>query len=89
MIVLHLSRLLGERKMNQAELARLSGVRANTLNDMYHGTIERISFEQLDRICEVLDCELAELIERRPNPVPRTGNALILEEHGTRKKPPR
>ncbi len=86
MIVLHLSRLLGEQKMPQAELSRLTGIRPNTINDMYHGTIERVGLDQLDRVCEALDCGLEELMERRPNSMRRTGKDLILEEHGGRKK---
>lgn len=88
MIVLHLSRLLGERKMPQSELARLTGIRPNTINELYHGTIERIGLDQLDRICEVLDCSLGELLERKPNTMRRTGDELIVEEHGRRKKRP-
>jgi putative transcriptional regulator len=45
-----------------------------------------ISFDQLDRICEALDCTLPELLEYIPNPQPKTGENLILEEHGNRKK---
>lgn len=88
MVVLHLSRLLGERRMPQIELARLTGIRPNTINEMYHGFLERVSLEHLDLICEALECELEELIERVQNPVKRTGKNLILEEHGSRKKPP-
>lgn len=88
MIIVHLSRLLGERKMPQAELSRLTGIRPNTINEMYHGTVERVGLEQLDKICEVLDCGLEELMERVPNRVRRTGDDLIIEEHGKRKKPP-
>lgn len=87
MIVLHLSRLLGERKMPQAELSRLTGIRPNTISEMYHGTIERVGLDQLDRICEALDCELTELMERVPSVMRRTGKDLILEPHGKRKKP--
>lgn len=36
--------------------------------------------------CEVLNCSIEELIEYKPNKVPRTGKNLIIEEHGNRKK---
>ncbi len=68
MIKMHLSRILGDRKMSQADLARLTGIRPNMINSMFHGTAKYIRLEQLDRICEVLNCELDELVERVPKP---------------------
>jgi putative transcriptional regulator len=82
MVYLHLSHLLGERKMSQAELARLTGIRPNTINDLYHGASERVSLDHLDRICEVMDCPLEEILERKPNTTKRTGKELIIEPHG-------
>lgn len=64
MIRVMLSRILGERRMNQAELARKTGIRPNTVNALYHGYAKRISFEQMDKLCEVLDCGLDELFVR-------------------------
>ncbi len=86
MIINHLSRLLGERRMTQRQLAELTGIRPNAISDLYNDIAERFSFEQLDKICEVLDCDLSELLERIPNKVPITGDNLIIEEHGNRKK---
>ena len=45
-----------------------------------------MSFEHLDKICEALGCDLSELLEYIPNQQPRTGENLILEEHGNRRK---
>ena len=73
MIKIHLSRLLGERRMSQAELARLTGIRPNTIGELYHEFAERVTLEHLDRICEVLNCELSDLIVRVPNPDPPEG----------------
>ncbi len=88
MVVMHLSRLLGENRISQAELSRLTGIRPNTLNDLYHGVAERISFEHLDRICEALDCTITELLERKANPMKRTGNDILIEVHGNLKHKP-
>ena len=41
MIRILLSTRLGERKWTQAELARATGIRANTINDLYHELAER------------------------------------------------
>ncbi len=65
MIRINLSRLLGERRMTQSDLVQKTGIRAATINELYHDIAERVSLEQLDKICEALNCELSELIERR------------------------
>ena len=64
MIRIYLSRLLGERRMTQAELAKKTGIRPATINEYYNELAERISLEHFDKICEVLNCDLTELIAR-------------------------
>lgn len=64
MIRVNLSKLLGERKMKQADLAKITGIRPATINDLYHELAERISLEHLDLICEALQCELSDLLVR-------------------------
>lgn len=71
MIRILLSRKLGELRWTQADLARATGIRPSTINDLYHEMAERINLEHLDLICEALDCDLDELIIRVPNPEPR------------------
>lgn len=66
MIRIRLSTLLGERKWTQADIARRTGIRANTINDLYHEMAERVSLEHLDKICEVLGCDLGDLLVRIP-----------------------
>ena len=66
MIKIHLSRLLGERKWTQADLSRRTGIRPNTVSALYNEFIDRISLQQLDKICEVLGCDLHDLLEYVP-----------------------
>ncbi len=87
MIKNHLSRILGERRWSQARLARETGIRPSTINELDHEIADRVSFDQLDRICEALHCSLDELLEYIPNKQSRTGENLLLEQHGNRKKP--
>ena len=54
MIKIHLSRILGEKRMSQAELARQTGIRPSTISDIYNEMTERLNIEYLDRICEYL-----------------------------------
>ena len=67
MIKILLSRKLGELRWTQADLARATGIRASTINEIYHELCERINLAHLDLICEALGCELDEIIIRVPN----------------------
>ena len=70
MIRILLSTRLGELRWTQADLARKTGIRPSTINDIYHELCERINLEHLDLICEELDCELSDIIVRIPNKEP-------------------
>ncbi|OQB15693.1 MAG: hypothetical protein BWY15_00406 [Firmicutes bacterium ADurb.Bin193] len=67
MIRIHLSRLLGEKRWTQADLARCTNIRPSTINEIYHELVDRINLEHLDRICEALDCDLTDIMEYIPN----------------------
>ena len=67
MIKIHLSRILGELRITQAELSQKTGIRPATINEMYHELIERINLDHLNRICEVLDCEVQDILEYIPD----------------------
>ena len=70
MIRILLSTRLGERRWTQADLARKTGIRAATINELYHELSERVNLEHLDLICEALGCELSDLIIREPDKEP-------------------
>lgn len=71
MIRILLSTKLGELRWTQADLARATGIRPNTINELYHELVERVNLEHLDLICEALDCQLDELIVRVPDESPK------------------
>ena len=48
MIRILLSTRLGERRWTQADLSRKTGIRANTINDLYHD-ITRVGHEKRKR----------------------------------------
>lgn len=83
MIKILLSTRLGERRWSQADLARATGIRPSTINDMYHELCERVNLNHLDLICEALDCDLSELIAYTPNTIKQTKN-----RNGTTKTSP-
>ncbi len=81
MIRILLSTKLGELRWTQADLARATGIRPATINELYHELAERVSLEHLDLICEALGCELSELIVRVPNAEPRVKSRRGEELH--------
>lgn len=83
MIKNHLSRILGEIGMTQAELSKRIGIRPATINEWYHKIVVRVNLDHLNRICEVLKCNVCDLIEYTPSSNHCT--SIILEEHGNRK----
>ena len=81
MIRIFLSTRLGELRWTQADLARATGIRPSTINDLYHELAERVNLEHLDLICEALDCELSDLIKRVPNTDIRINNRIGVPSH--------
>ena len=70
MIKIHLSRILGERRLKIADVARDTGLNRGTLTRMYHETAERLDVDVLERLCKYLDCSLDQLIEYVPTARP-------------------
>ena len=67
MIKCHLSRLMGERKLKIADVAKDTGINRGTITRLYHETAVRVDFEVIELLCRYLDCELHDLLEIRDN----------------------
>lgn len=67
MIKINLSKLLGERRMNQADLARKTKIRPSAINEMYWGLSKYLNIDYINRICGALKCSVGELIEYIPD----------------------
>lgn len=55
--------MLAIREMTQKELAQRTGIRPPTVSAICTGTIKHLPVDALDKMCEVLDCQPADLIE--------------------------
>ena len=67
MIKIHLSKLLGERRMSQKRLSELTDIRTATINEMYHELVERVNLDYLSKICQVLNVKIEDLLEYVPD----------------------
>jgi len=63
MIKCHLSRLLGEKKLKIADVARDTGINRGTITRLYQETAVRVDFEVLEKLCRYLGCDISELLE--------------------------
>lgn len=63
MIKCHLSRLMGERKLKIADVARETGLHRNTITLLYDETAARVDLEAVDRLCAFFRVEVGELFE--------------------------
>ncbi|RRJ82799.1 helix-turn-helix domain-containing protein [Aestuariirhabdus litorea] len=64
MINCHPARLMGERKMKIVYVARETGLNRNTVTLLYKETAQRIDLEAIEKLCDLFDCEVGELLER-------------------------
>ena len=55
--------MMGEKKMNISDVARETGVNRGTITRLYHETAQRIELETIDRLCELFDCDVGDLLE--------------------------
>ena len=72
MIRIKLSRILGEKRYSQADLARMTGIRPATISELYNEFATRINLEQLDKICDALGCDVSDIIVRERNVITET-----------------
>lgn len=55
--------LLAMREMTQKELAEKTGIRPPTISAICTGAAKHIPVDVLDKICDALDCQPADLLE--------------------------
>ncbi len=62
-IIVHLDRLLVERKMSLTELSERVGITIANLSVLKTGKARAIRFSTLEAICRELDCQPGDLLE--------------------------
>jgi putative transcriptional regulator len=67
-VVCHLDRLLAERQMTLAELARLAGVTVVNLSVLKNDRARAVRFSTLTAVCDALDCQPGDVLGVTPLP---------------------
>jgi putative transcriptional regulator len=76
-IIVNLDVMLAKRKMRSKELAERIGITEQNVSLLKSGKVRGVRFETLEKICDVLDCQPADILEYRrdaaddPVPAPR------------------
>ena len=55
--------MLAIREMTQKDLAERPGIRPPTISAICNNSVKHLPVDALDKICEVLDCQPADLME--------------------------
>ena len=55
--------MLAMREMTQKQLAEQTGIRPPTISAIFTGSVKHLTVDALDKICAVLDCQPADLME--------------------------
>ena len=65
MIQLKLDRILQEKQISRYQLAKSSSIQYHIIDNYYKNKVKRYDSYILNRICEVLNCDICDLIEYR------------------------
>ncbi len=63
MIIVNIDVMLAKRKMSVRELAEKVGISMTNISLLKNGKVKGLRFETLDKICETLDCQPADILE--------------------------
>ena len=74
MIVVNVDVMLARRKMSSGELARRLGITPANLSILKTGKAKAIRFSTLDSLCKALNCQPADLLEFREDPITNNEN---------------
>jgi putative transcriptional regulator len=67
-IIVNLDVMLARRKMRSRDLAAHIGIAEQNVSLLKSGKVRGIRFDTLSKICAVLDCQPADILEYRPGP---------------------
>lgn len=62
-IIVNLDVMMAKRKMSLTELSERVGITMANLSILKSGKAKAVRFTTLDKICEVLDCQPADILE--------------------------
>ncbi|HDR7640277.1 helix-turn-helix domain-containing protein [Bacillus wiedmannii] len=62
-VSIKLKELLKERALSQNELARMTGLRPNTISRLCTDNVDRVYLSTIEKVCKVLNIDIQDLIK--------------------------
>ncbi|MEI7784074.1 MAG: helix-turn-helix transcriptional regulator [Betaproteobacteria bacterium] len=75
-IIVELDVMLAKRKMRSRELAEKIGITEQNLSLLKSGKVKGVRFDTLEKICEALNCQPADLLVYAPGQAAAEADAL-------------
>lgn len=63
MLKCHLSKIMGEKRLKIADVARETGINRGTITRMYNETATRVEIDVINILCRYLNIKVGELYE--------------------------
>ncbi|MEC1757353.1 helix-turn-helix domain-containing protein [Schinkia azotoformans] len=74
MIKVHLSKIMGEKRLKIVDIANMTGLHRNGITRLYNEETDGIKFDTLEKICNALDCDISDVLEIIPDTVKTDSN---------------
>lgn len=55
---------MGRKRINMAELSRMSGLSHVAIFKIYHNRTKTIQLETIDKLCKALNCRIQDIFEQ-------------------------
>lgn len=63
MIRFKVGELMAREKLTQKAVAGATGMRPNTVSQLWHGTAKRLEIDHVDALCKLFKCQPSDLFE--------------------------
>ena len=67
MIQIKLKEILEKNKISRYKLEQYTDLSYRRINDYYFNRVEFIKVEELEQLCEVLECNIQDIVEYKKN----------------------
>jgi len=63
MIKIHLSKIMGEKRLKISDVVKATSLNRGTITRLYHEKAQRVDLDALDKLCRYLQCPASDLLE--------------------------
>lgn len=67
MVIFKVKELLNKNKMSRYKLRQYSNLSYERVNDYYFGRVKAIKVEELEELCQILNCNTQDIVEFKKN----------------------